>query len=78
MTYDPPFIPESRRNDESLHGHIARARRARDDTAGRVRKRRGGSESSDRPHRTGEPWKFGTWRANGGQIILPMDRPRVL
>lgn len=78
MSYDPPFIPESRRNDESLHGRIARARRAREGSAGRARKRRAESEPSDRPRRTGEPWKTGRWRANGGQVTLPMDRPRVL
>ncbi len=78
MSYNPPFIPESRRNDESLHGQIARARRAREDTADRVRKRRSGPDPNGRPHRTGEPWKTGRWRANGGQVILPMDRPRVL
>lgn len=78
MTYKPPFIPESRRREASLQDRIARARKAREDAAERVRKRHAEMESDERRPRRGEPWRTGKWHANGGQITLPMDRPRVL
>lgn len=40
MSYTPPFnIPESRKNDESIHDRIARARKAREDAGARVAER---------------------------------------
>lgn len=39
MSYIPPFVPESREGDETLHDRIARARKAREDAAARVAER---------------------------------------
>lgn len=39
MTYDPPFLPEERADDETLQDRVARARRAREDAAARVAER---------------------------------------
>ena len=39
MSYIPPFVPESREDDETLHDRIARARKAREDAAARVAER---------------------------------------
>lgn len=78
MNYEPPFIPASRRGEASLHDRIARARKAREDTAERNRKRYPEKEFDERRPRRGQPWRAGKWHANGGQIALPMDRPRVL
>ena len=78
MSYDPPFIPESRRTEESLRDRIARARKARDGAAGRARGRHAEFEPDGRRRHSPEPWRTGRWRANGGEIILPMERPRVL
>lgn len=36
MSYDPPFTPESRKNEETLHDRVSRARKAREDAAARV------------------------------------------
>ncbi len=58
MSYDPPFIPESRRDEESLRDRIARARRAREDAAERIRKRYAELEPDERKWRTEEPLKI--------------------
>ncbi len=58
MSYDPPFIPESRRNEESLRDRIARARKAREDAAERIRKRYAELEPDERKWRTEEPLKI--------------------
>lgn len=39
MTYKPPFAPESRRDEETLHDRVERARKAREDAAARVAER---------------------------------------
>ena len=39
MSYDPPFVPESRKDDETLQDRVARARKAREDAADRVARR---------------------------------------
>lgn len=39
MTYDPPFLPEGRKEDETLQDRVARARKAREDAAARVAER---------------------------------------
>lgn len=39
MTYDPPFLPEERKDDETLQDRVARARKAREDAAARVAER---------------------------------------
>ena len=39
MTYKPPFEPESRKKEETLHDRVARARKAREDAAARVAER---------------------------------------
>jgi hypothetical protein len=36
MSYDPPFAPESRKNEETLHDRVSRARKAREAAAARV------------------------------------------
>ena len=58
MSYDPPFVPESRRHEESLRARIARARKAREDAAERIRKRYAEVESDERKWRTEEPLKI--------------------
>ncbi|GEM_PF-1300167 len=36
MSYDPPFAPESRKDERTLHDRVSRARKAREDAAARV------------------------------------------
>lgn len=66
MTYDPPFLPEERADDKSLHDRVARARKLREDAAARVEER-----YADAKPREGE------WRA-GDCRDLEMDRLSVL
>ena len=56
MTYDPPFLPEERADDESLHDRVARARKLREDAAARVEER-----YADVKPREGE-WRAGDCR----------------
>lgn len=39
MSYEPPFLPEERKEDETLQDRVARARRAREEAAARVAER---------------------------------------
>ena len=66
MTYEPPFLPDGRANDESLRGRVARARKLREDAAARVEER-----FADLKPRKGE------WRS-GDRHDLEMERPSVL
>ena len=39
MTYEPPFLPDERSDDESMRGRVVRARELRGDAAARVEDR---------------------------------------
>ena len=39
MTYEPPFTPDARQDEETIHNRIARARKAREEAAARVAER---------------------------------------
>lgn len=66
MSYKPPFIPESREKEESLHERVARARKAREDAAERVARR----YADIKPDK-------GKWKT-GEEMDLQLDRPNVL
>ena len=36
VTYEPPFTPDSRKGEETLHDRVQRARKAREDAVARV------------------------------------------
>ena len=65
MSYEPPFIPESRKNEESLQDRVARARKAREDAAERVKRRYADIKPDKRKWRTGD------------KIELRLDWPSV-
>ncbi|MCY4176220.1 MAG: hypothetical protein OXD37_07780 [Acidimicrobiaceae bacterium] len=58
MTYEPPFLPEERKDDETLQDRIARARKAREDAAARVAERYANIKPDERSWRTREPLKI--------------------
>lgn len=39
MSYEPPFVPKARQDEETLRDRVARARRAREEAAARVAER---------------------------------------
>ena len=55
MTYEPPFLPEDRKDDETLQDRIARARKAREDAEARVAERYAKIKPDTRKWRTEEP-----------------------
>ena len=65
MTYEPPFLPEDRKDDETLQDRIARARKAREDAAARVAERYAKIKPDKRRWRTEEP------------LIIPSEPLRV-
>ncbi len=66
MTYELPFIPEARKDDETLQDRVARARKAREDAAARVAERYANIKPDERRWRTREP------------LIIPSEPLRVL
>lgn len=66
MSYKPPFIPESREKEESLHERVARARKAREEAAERVARR----YADIKPNKS-------RWRT-GDDMDLQLDIPNVL
>lgn len=58
MTYDPPFLPEEREDDETLQDRVARARKAREDAAARIERAYAELEPDTRKWRTEEPLKI--------------------
>ena len=66
MTYEPPFLPAGRSDDESMRGRVARARKLRADAAARVEER-----FADLRPREGE------W-CSGDRHDLEMERLSVL
>lgn len=66
MTYNPPFLPGERADDETLQDRVARARKAREDAAARVAERYSKIEPDERK-----------WRS-GDQHDLEMERLSVL
>ena len=65
MTYDPPFFPEERADDETLLDRVALARQAREDAAARIERAYAELEPDTRKWRTDEP------------LSLPMEPLRV-
>jgi len=63
--YEPPFLPEERKDDETLQDRVARARKAREDAAARVAERYAKIKPDERKWRTEEP------------LILPTEPLRV-
>ncbi len=59
MSYDPPFAPESRKNEESLHDRVSRARRAREEAAARVADRYAKIEPDKRKWRVRDELEIG-------------------
>ncbi|MCY4422890.1 MAG: hypothetical protein OXC06_07460 [Acidimicrobiaceae bacterium] len=55
MTYEPPFLPEDRKDDETLQDRIARARKAREDAAARIERAYAELKPREGRWRTGEP-----------------------
>ena len=66
MNYTPPFLPEERKDHETLSDRVARARKLREDAAGRVKER-----YAARKPREGE------WRS-GDSYDLKMERLSVI
>ena len=66
MTYEPPFLPEDRKDDETLQDRIARARKAREDAEARV----------ERAYAELKP-REGRWRTEE-PLIIPSEPLRVL
>ena len=66
MSYQPPFVPESREKKESLQERVARARKAREDAAERVARRYADIKPDNRRWRTGD------------EIDIQLDPPDVL
>lgn len=66
MTYTPPFLPEERADDDSLHDRVGRARKLREDAAARVQERYAGVEQRE-----------GRWHS-GDCHDLEMERLSVL
>lgn len=54
MSKEPPFVPESRENDETLYDRIARARKAHEEAVARVASRYGKVKPDKRRWRTRE------------------------
>ncbi len=65
MGYTPPFVPESRKDEPDLHERIARARKAREAAAARVRERYANIKPDNRMWRTHE------------ELNWPLSPPRV-
>lgn len=66
MSYQPPFTPKSRKDEESLQERVARARKAREDAAERVARRYADIKPDNRKWKTGD------------EIDLKLDIPNVL
>ena len=58
MSYNPPFMPESRKNEETVYDRIARARKAREDAAARVAERYSKIKPDERQWITGDDFKI--------------------
>ena len=65
MSYTPPFVPESRKRDESLQDRVTRARRAREAAADRVARRYAEVKPEKR-----------SWQAD--ETVQTWGHPRVL
>ena len=65
VSYTPPFVPESREDEETIYDRVARARKARKEAANRVARRYAAIKPDKR-----------TWRAD--DTIPRSGRPHVL
>ena len=66
MSYQPPFTPESRKDEESLQERVARARKAREDAAERAARRYADIKLDNRKWKTGD------------EMDIQLDIPNVL
>ena len=74
MSFRPPFVPESRREEESLHDRVTRSRKPSEDTAERIGQNHAAME---RDHRRQRP-ESQRRPAHGARIALALNPSRVL